>query len=668
MKLNNGLNLDALGSNTDILGISDTRTICGVIPFDKGFVIFVHESASNNYIEVQHTSGSTNGGDEAGTTTRYRGLNLGTQIVFKKTQPVRGTTTYNQKGQLIVLFSCGVDGDWEDKIINIDNEDYDYNNNGTYTLTSSDVYKLDLTPNVQFPTISCTRFQQGGSLPAATYQIAVSYNIYGDYTNYSLLSMPEAVYDSSTVSTSEHPQTLNWGSLPGEITTMSLKFSLDNLDSIYDKFKIAIIQSGETVTKVYSTNDLVIKKVNGTAQTYEFILATLIYYNEININDVLINSMFYSNSETISIMNNRVYKANLKTNTNARVDEFARLVAGNVMLGYENKPILLDGVAIPAISSSKKHNPGLLRSTQNICFQRGEVYALYLTLLDKKGNVIGSYPINSTTLFNIYSWLDQQLTIINTINLDGTQYCCYRIPIKADNEAVITDLFVQLQVTLQLQESWFTTYSDVISNIGGWCVHRAERNISNSRVHCQGVVINNPIQKIVDNKLFIVQPEEVVLGRKMDLSYISDIESYYNCRHVGFISVTEDVYFEDDYITIYSIIHKSETQHYPKYIHTTNPNKEYSNSNNSNYTLYWDTPGTTFDHHIPFGIDNSFVPIVGLSPAFLYRQHVVAGGSRRAIYNLFQINYRDDGYSHRFYSFEDLFNKNNILGTKLQLL
>ena len=75
--------------------------IAGIISYDKGIVIF-HKILTDNYI----TQFDTN------TETIVKQINCGLYIDFNKTQPIRGTYTYSQNGNLIIIFGCGVDGNW----------------------------------------------------------------------------------------------------------------------------------------------------------------------------------------------------------------------------------------------------------------------------------------------------------------------------------------------------------------------------------------------------------------------------------------------------------------------------------------------------------------------------------------------------------------------------
>lgn len=212
MKLNAGLNLDNLPENTETgdyryaenitldnsfqypinedglvsLGIT-IPSICGIIAFDKGFVVF----SEPDTITVVKTNFATDPKE------RIEKKLILTGIGFTKDNPIRGTYTYNQNGHLIICFSSGVNGNFEDKIIDVDYYSTTHDNawNGiNYTLSSNELYKLNITPDVQFPYITASR--TSGNLKTGSYQIAVAYKLDKDYTKFSLLSIPEYIYGS----------------------------------------------------------------------------------------------------------------------------------------------------------------------------------------------------------------------------------------------------------------------------------------------------------------------------------------------------------------------------------------------------------------------------------------------------------------------------------------
>jgi len=344
----------------------DLEGLVGVIPFDKGFVTFcttIIETVVTSCIRVIKTNFKELPFERTTNTI------LIPQLEFITTQPIRGTTTYNQNGHLVVAFSCGVNGNWEDKIIDIDS----YGLEETHTLNDKEFYQLDITPNVKFPKITNTSI--AGSLLTGSYQIAVSYKIGKEYTNYSLLSLPYYIYGHNEGGSGNSD-----GLKPNSISTEGINYTFENLDTNYDYFRIAVIYNNGTSFIVKTTPDIATTVIDYNIKDLEVL-------DLITLDETLINSIFYSNSETLNVMNNRLYRANLKGLNIDGFDEEAQQLANNVSLSLNEN----------VIASEELVN---LKSKQFIKFQSDEVYALYLTLGDKKGNVIGSYPIHSTHLDN----------------------------------------------------------------------------------------------------------------------------------------------------------------------------------------------------------------------------------------------------------------------------
>lgn len=397
MQLNKGLNLDGLPDTvetgdyryaenvvldstyklpTNENGLLDIgiilENVCGIIPFDKGMIVFgIVDTVSN--IKVIFTNSQTG-------TPEYIKYDYNIPTVpFDKEQPIRGTTSYNQRGDLICIFSCGVDGSWEDKIINFNSYESIDTKSGvipnykyTYSLTANDVYLLDINPNVQFPNITSESIT--GSLLTGSYQIAVSYKIDKEYTNYSLLSLPFYVYGHNSGGDGFQD-----GLAPNSISTEGIRYTFTDLDNKYKYYKIAVIFNDGTVFKVYNTPDIKVK----TTDTNSYDINDLNILDISTLDEVLIKSIFYSNSESLNIMNNRLYRASLRGHNIIGFDEVAQELANNVSLNLVSHTI------------TDAELSGNIKAKQFIKFQNDEAYALYLTLGDKKGNVLGSYPINT---------------------------------------------------------------------------------------------------------------------------------------------------------------------------------------------------------------------------------------------------------------------------------
>lgn len=512
MQLNKGLNLDTLPENAQSgdfrfannmtldntyrfpineVGMEfidiEINNIRGIISFDCGFAIFAQESLPTIY--VIKTNYETSPKERI-----YRKLILTSDIYFDIEHPIRGTYIYTQNEHLNIIFSSGVDGNFEDKQIDIDK----YGTSIEYSLTSDDMYTLDINPNLQFPSITSTI--TSGTLLTGSYQIAICYKIDKDYSNYSLLSLPKYIYG-----TDNNGDGKNDGSAPNSNSNFGISYTLTNLDIHYKYYKIAIIYNNGTTYIVKTTDDISTNKST-------FNLTNIDTYSTSSLDNTLINSIYYSNSESLQIMNNRLYRANLKNNNlktknnNGDIiyfDDVAQQIASTVNL--ELKTSIIDNTEIYS------------KSSQFIKFQNDEVYALYLTFGDKKGNVIGSYPINSPNiigsgLLNNTQYSTENITkeeiiipnpytitlnkIKNSILNKTLSYTDDQIPLSQSfsheecpsNDIIFTIDFYSGMITLTgnsnnlpgdldiyYQFSWFDTNNEEIIS-KGQCKYRAGNN------------------------------------------------------------------------------------------------------------------------------------------------------------------------------------------------
>ena len=525
----------------------DLKDCCGIIPFDKGFIAFDYTLLDSVYqpcIQVINTNFKEYPFERVIKTI------IIPQINFTVDQPVRGTTSYNQNGNLICIFSCGVNGDWEDKIIDIDSYFKNLTIN-TIVLTDKQYYKLDLNPNIQFPKVSSSIIN--GSLLTGSYQIAICYKLDKEYTNYSLLSLPNFVYSDS-----ENYGNDNEGLEPNVLSTKGISYTFTDLDLNYEFYRVAIIYNDGTSFTVYNSKD-----ISTVINSYDVKENGILDVGSLD--DILTNSIFYSNSESINVMNNRLYRANVKGYNIIGFDAIAQNIANNVSINLVTELIDLSQVTN-------------FKSKQYIKFQSDEVYALYLTLGDKKGNVIGSYPINTNTLSggiekignfdntnkvvltstlnNITAKLNHIVSVPTNItliqyyevdgNILGNEIRNIIIPIGSDSATIntytpyttksITWIQVELQSIVPTKEPSSTlldyvyhipaeninkesnvnveytinTIEITLPNninilldkfkdiIGFWCIHRAQRNNSNSKIFTQGVGIAGSLQELLD--------------------------------------------------------------------------------------------------------------------------------------------------------------------------
>lgn len=630
MKLNKGLNLDTHPSNAETgdyryaqnISLDNTMqypinekglqelganfnfaNIAGTIPYDKGIVFF----ANTNHIYVVDTS----------TQPEVLKQTLKVNLEFLPEKPIRGTYTYNQNGDLIICFSSGVNGNFEDKIINLNA----YDSHGSYyELNTKENHKLNINPDVVFPEVTSEIIN--GNLMTGSYQIAISYFIDKEYTNHSLLSLPVYIYGTNNSGDGGKD-----GLAPYQVSTKGIKYTFVNLDNNYTHYRISVIYNDGTTFKVYTTSNI-------TTLVNEYVIDDLFKLNIGSLDDTLINSIFYSNSESMSVMNNRLYRANLKGQNVQAFDSVASKLASNVSLELKEQIIDKNTISL---------------DKQYIKFQNDEVYALYLTLGDKKGNILGSYPINTVNTKGLYT--SNKRLLLNsdiTLTFSGTDNRAVKIELEKPaitdvkvliwgytlsnepisftltifknttiNNGFITTSFPpninSFQIAIQTvnylnvdnnkkyyeipkentgvdgSEVRYTTNHIEVSlpllqqlnidaneqleldKIGFWCVHRAQRNNSNSKIYTQGISCA-PVDFGYNYKLFdnIVKPNAFHYANSSDLSIFLPNQYYgwgdsanfinykQNLRRILRFYSFEDLYNKNDNFpsTKYNILSK----------------------------------------------------------------------------------------------------------------
>lgn len=515
--------------------IYNTDSLCGKIELDSNNQILFHRlirnSVSISCISVIDTN-----------TFNITKRILVPQLNFTKTNPIRGTYNYNENGDLIIIFSDGVNGSIEDKVLNIDKFNYTLVDSVLeYSLSTSDIYLSDLTPNVQYPKINSSIID--GNLNTGSYQIAICYYVDKTYTNYSLLSLPVFIYGDIDV---DEPNKL--GLKPGSISNKGIEFTFQDLDSHYDYYKVSVLYNDGT-TFIVRNSELISK--NKT----KFIIKDISKLATSNLDNLLINSIFYSNSESFSVVDNVLYRANLKSKYDSEFDALAQAIADNVTLNLKSTEIL---------------DIANIKNKQYIKFQNDEAYALYLTFGDKKGNVIGSYPIrtlNYSSQINVdvprennsysvyHNELDNLLEITTSqnvsedtkiiINVTWTiagippsfSYSRYEGYIYAGSNAVSFDCSDKIgwtfygttnitfnpilggKATIRKNYYLINKEADILqkpfgarygyttntievtlpnlstnfkNRIGFWCIHRAQRTNHNSRIYTQAISMAQP--------------------------------------------------------------------------------------------------------------------------------------------------------------------------------
>lgn len=273
---------------------------------------------------------------------------------FNIDHPITGNYDYNSDGDIIVTFTEGIDGNNETRIINI--------TKSSETLSITDVQKLDLIPNVIYPTMEFT-VSNGGSMKVGSYQIAITYKVdNGLYTNYSIYSIP--IHVNSKIN--EHVKI-------GDITNRSILINLSGLDTRYEKYKFAILYADDGETElVYETEDIEISNITYRISSFNGLKSS-------SIESTTIPSISYIKDNAQTNFMNRLYRGNVQTIDYTGIDYVMQNIANstNILVSMRD--------AIPSTDTDS--------SIIKVHFKEGEHYAFYIGAIDYKGNFVNAYPI-----------------------------------------------------------------------------------------------------------------------------------------------------------------------------------------------------------------------------------------------------------------------------------
>lgn len=447
---------------------SEYGTIIGTIPLPKGCVIFF---VNDEYDAIFYYNEDTNE-----TTIKHKLYKFpktdGKSILnFSKDRPITGVYSYNRNNHILITMSEGNSEDAnETRIFNINlcdiynlspNEQIEYVD--SYIIDDSDKFKtlsndILLIPDLTYPAINI-KTMPNGSLLAGTYQFAIAYKLAeGSYSNYSLLSEP--YYASATYSEDIKI---------GQATSRSFKIELSNLDLRFKQFKLAIVYTNDTESKVYESSD---KNINLT--TDSIYLYSIDGYKEITLEDISLSNISYIKDESHTNFNSQLIRANVSTSDiNKILDDYIKdnsdlISTTNVrmeVVSYDINDFISEasGESFNNFKSFKDKDLSNCR-----VFKNEETYIFYIGFFDKKGNYINSYPIyiNETNsyLYKINNYLSdvKQGFTFNTVNIN------------------VKPLLDKLKLN-----NWFK------ENITSYIILRATANESNSSWICSPLVIRD---------------------------------------------------------------------------------------------------------------------------------------------------------------------------------
>jgi hypothetical protein len=223
---------------------------------------------------------------------------------FKKQYPIKAEYRIINGCERVIYF---VDGNNTDKTINIDSLSQYYVAN----VFNCELTEINLTYSI--PDINYLRTDPVGgvNVEVGTYQLALAYeDLSGNRTNYFSITNPISIgfTDISGGQNINAGFAEENGGVPS--TSKSIVYTISNMDIKYDKLCVVALVStnGDQVTNAY-----LVDKLPVSSNTITYVFTGIGNSTQLDIGEIITNTVTYDRSKIIHISNNRLLRANLKS-------------------------------------------------------------------------------------------------------------------------------------------------------------------------------------------------------------------------------------------------------------------------------------------------------------------------------------------------------------------
>lgn len=322
-----------------------SSSLIGAVTGDDEIILFLTDNSSVHEIGILNKNGY------------YRKIVSSSLFNFNENFPIKAKFIKNFNSERIVTF---VDQNNTPKIFNLDNIIYSIDTSSVITGTS-DLNNYLLFPEHLEPKITNLFVGKGGSLLTGTYFISVQYETeYGITTAWNNISCPFYVSGSSLEE--------EYGSESNQLSSKSLIFTLEDVDTRFSKINIVIfsiiegissVTLNKTINLTSSTTitNINISNNNGTVLTLEEVLSPKTQY--IRIKD-------------IEVTEDEFLGANVIEEEEINFQQYANMIEIN----YTSEDRKVETIS----SSYEPQNVGTEKG-----FRSGEVYSFYCSLVLNKG-------------------------------------------------------------------------------------------------------------------------------------------------------------------------------------------------------------------------------------------------------------------------------------------
>jgi hypothetical protein len=297
-------------------------------------------------------------------------------LAFNLQYPILGVATFNHKGEIIVAFTDDYN---TPKVLNLTTLPFISGLDVNHSLVNKSEFSLcELFPSVKNPKFNNILVKDsGGSLVSGVNYLSLRYVFNdGSTTTWQDISNPITITDDSMATIGSTYSEYD-GCEANTPTSKMIEVTLENLDTNFTKFQLAIISKVNGVLTGCSGND-----ISYTGSTKITNISNLSLFAPLSISDILTLNPIYTRARAITLISNRLYLANVKGIPIIDYQEYANAI--NISWCRTN------AVSLETIEGSYKDSTVLFDKKG---FKSGEVYALYIGLRLKQGGYYGVWTI-----------------------------------------------------------------------------------------------------------------------------------------------------------------------------------------------------------------------------------------------------------------------------------
>jgi hypothetical protein len=285
-------------------------------------------------------------------TTFYASATLGLSLEH----PIKMISYRNYRDDRIIVWT---DNNISPKIYNFDHP-------------FADASMMDLFPEVVVPEMAITVAEASGNLLAGSYYFAIAYEMSdGFVTDYLSISNPIPIFTPEI-----GDNAWQGGGTPGVVTAKGVKLALTDMDTRYDKFRVAIVAYSNGVYTAYETPSYALQA------TTEVTITGIDGTTDILLEDVTINRANYATAKTLTYENRKLYMGGLTTTPFPDYQQYANDIQVTWTYDYMNN----------------QGSPSVTYKNGDICvkdkaFMPGEVYAFYISWILNDGSYTDAFHI-----------------------------------------------------------------------------------------------------------------------------------------------------------------------------------------------------------------------------------------------------------------------------------